>query len=57
MKSNNKNIDNVIIIIIIISNKNNNKISTLLRSARILRKVLEIWGNLLSLKLQWKTIN
>ena len=29
----------------------------LLRSARILRKVLEIWGDLLSLKLQWKTIS
>ena len=25
-------------------------------SARILRRVLEIWGNLLSLKLQWETI-
>ena len=28
-----------------------------LRSARILRRVLETWGNLLSLKLQWKTID
>ena len=26
------------------------------KSARILRRVLEIWGDLLSLKLQWKTI-
>ena len=30
--------------------------ATLLRSARILRRVLETWGDLLSLKLQWKTI-
>ena len=29
---------------------------TLLRSARILRRVLETWRDLLSLKLQWKTI-
>ena len=29
--------------------------TTLLRTARILRRVLETWGNLLSLKLQWKT--
>ena len=29
----------------------------LLRSARILRSVLETWGDLLSLKLQWKTIS
>ena len=28
----------------------------LLRSSRILRKVLEIWGNLLSLRLQWKNL-
>ena len=28
----------------------------LLRTARILRKALETWGDLLSLKLQWKTI-
>ena len=27
----------------------------LLRTARILRRVLETWGDLLSLKLQWKT--
>ena len=30
--------------------------TALLKSARILRSVLEIWGDLLSLKLQWKTI-
>ena len=30
--------------------------TTLLRTARILRKVLETWGDLLSLKFQWKTI-
>ena len=29
----------------------------LLRTARILRRVLETWGDLLLLKLQWKTIN
>ena len=29
---------------------------TLLRTARILRRVLETWRNLLSLKLQWNTI-
>ena len=28
----------------------------LLRTARILRRVLETWEDLLSLKLQWKTI-
>ena len=28
-----------------------------LRSARILRKVLETWGDLLSLRFQWKTIS
>ena len=28
-----------------------------MRSARIVRKVLETWGDLLSLKLQWKTIS
>ena len=28
-----------------------------LKTARILRRVLETWGNLLSLNLQWKTIN
>ena len=32
------------------------QITTLLRSARIFRRVLEIWGDLLSLKLKWKTI-
>ena len=31
--------------------------TALLRTARILRRVLEIWGELLSLKLQWKTIS
>ena len=31
--------------------------STLLRTARILRRVLETWGDLLSFKLQWKTIS
>ena len=31
--------------------------TALLRSARILRTVLETWRDLLSLKLQWKTIN
>ena len=31
--------------------------ATLLRTARILRRVLEPWGDLLSLKLQWKTIS
>ena len=30
--------------------------TALLRSARILRRVQETWGNLLSLKFQWKTI-
>ena len=30
--------------------------TTLLRTARILRSVLETWGDLLSLKLLWKTI-
>ena len=29
----------------------------LLRSARILRRVLDTWGDLLSLRLQWRTIN
>ena len=33
-----------------------NQTTTLLRSARILRRVLETWGDLLLLKLQWKTI-
>ena len=31
--------------------------TTLLRSVRILRRILETWGDLLSLKLQWKTIS
>ena len=31
--------------------------TTLLRMARILRRVLETWGDLLSLKLLWKTIS
>ena len=31
--------------------------TTLLRTARILRRVLETWGDLLSLKLQWNTIS
>ena len=31
--------------------------TTLLRTARILRRVLETWGDLLSFKLQWKTIS
>ena len=30
--------------------------TTLLRTTRILRRVLETWGDLLSLRLQWKTI-
>ena len=30
--------------------------TTLLRTARILRKVMETWGDLMSLKLQWKTL-
>ena len=30
--------------------------TTLLRTARILRRVLETWGEFLSLKLQWKTL-
>ena len=29
---------------------------TLLRSVGILKKVIEAWGDLLSLKLQWETI-
>ena len=29
--------------------------TALLRTTRILRRVLETWGDLLSLKLQWKT--
>ena len=31
--------------------------TALLRSARILRRVLETWGDLLSFKLQWKTVS
>ena len=31
--------------------------TALLRTARILRRVLETWGDLLSLKLQWETIS
>ena len=33
------------------------QIISFLRSARILRRVLEICGDLLSLRLQWKTIS
>ena len=33
------------------------QMKALLRTARILRRVLETWGDLLSLKLQWKTIS
>ena len=32
------------------------QMTALLRTARILRRVLETWGDLLSLKPQWKTI-
>ena len=31
--------------------------TALLRTSRILRRVLETWGDLLSLKIQWKTIS
>ena len=31
--------------------------TALLKTARILRRVLESWGDLLSLNLQWKTIS
>ena len=31
--------------------------TALLGTARVLRRVLETWGDLLSLKLQWKTIS
>ena len=31
--------------------------TALLRTATILRRVLETWGDLLSLNLQWKTIS
>ena len=33
------------------------QMTALLRAARILRRILETWGDLLSLKLQWKTIS
>ena len=33
------------------------QMTALLRTARILRRVLETWGDLLSLKRQWKTIS
>ena len=33
------------------------QMTALLRTARILRRVLETWGDLLSLKTQWKTIS
>ena len=33
------------------------QMAALLRTARILRRVLETWGDLLSLRLQWKTIS
>ena len=31
--------------------------TALLRTARILRRILETWGDLLSVKLQWKTLS
>ena len=34
-----------------------NQTTVLLKTARILRRVLETWGNFLSLNLQWKTIS
>ena len=37
--------------------KSEEKTTALLKSARILRRTREIWGNLLSLRLQWKIIN
>ena len=33
------------------------QMTALLRTVRILRRVLETWRDLLSLKLQWKTIS
>ena len=33
------------------------QITALLRTARILKRVRKTWGDLLSLKLQWKTIS
>ena len=52
----------IIVIIIIIDLEVGRLVETiqmtaLLRRARILRRVLETWGDLLSLKLQWKTIS
>ena len=38
-------------------NKKIIRTNPLLRSVRILRKVLETWGDLLSFKLQWETIH
>ena len=32
------------------------QMTALLKTAIILRRVLETWGNMLSLKLQWKTL-
>ena len=37
--------------------RNNGTRGALLRSARILRRVLETWGDVLSFELQWKTIS
>ena len=31
--------------------------TALLKTARILRRILETWGDMLSLNLQWKTIS
>ena len=47
----------IIVIIIIIIIIETIQTTTLLRTARILRRVLETWGDLLSLQLQWKTIS
>ena len=33
------------------------QITALLKTSRILRRILETWGDLLSLKHQWKTIS
>ena len=33
------------------------QMTALLRTVRILRRILETWGDLLSLNLQWKTIS
>ena len=33
------------------------QMTALMRMARILRRDVEIWGDLLSLKIQWKTIS